>query len=479
MTDSPQLAFQRTKYDHLPCTFLESFQASPTFNAPATNQPKMTTASQDDEPSYVDYEAFLSPDFKPAAFANSLVVSTNNPNDSPLDLSTPLSRVLFDAQEVDSHIDVLTTRSAIPLIQHTQDQTAASKHIISELDAQIKSLNDSYKQLEREVIDKHAEADEVRQVSLRLWETLRLGRAVGRCLQLGRQLEVQYSELGRSADAQDHGSLVRCSYTILSLREILDKKAPGEEGHGLNRVDAVRSLQDTVVNPVERAVREASERIIRDFSMPNSMTFAQGEEARSKLVSAMTALYLLSPTQGAKPQKWAPRLLLQALESYIRAALQTGVTTLSRSLGQLPTLERSLAEVAVKCQNMVSLEIILEATKAPSHPLLPADAQQAQAPLLQFLLAHLETSSLPSYYWRTMASSLASRVQDIINRGGVVARTLKSNKTSVGDAIRQTVTKGCQPPNALSAAKGKEKAPANWDREIAVMVGSVVNNLGR
>jgi len=107
----------------------------------------MANEANPDEPSYVDYETFLSPDFSSAAFANSLVVATNNPNDTPLDLSTPLSRVLFDAQEVDSHIDLLTTRSAVPLLQHTQTQTAASKHIIAELDTQIKSLNDSYRQL--------------------------------------------------------------------------------------------------------------------------------------------------------------------------------------------------------------------------------------------------------------------------------------------------------------------------------------------
>jgi hypothetical protein len=81
----------------------------------------------DDEPSYIDYETFLDPDFSPASFANTLVVSTNNPNDTPLDLSTPLSRVLFDAQEIDSHIDVLTTRSAVPLLDYTQQQTQASK----------------------------------------------------------------------------------------------------------------------------------------------------------------------------------------------------------------------------------------------------------------------------------------------------------------------------------------------------------------
>ncbi|KPM37458.1 hypothetical protein AK830_g9118 [Neonectria ditissima] len=440
----------------------------------------MTTSPPPDEPSYIDYETFLDPGFSPASFANSLVVATNNPNDIPLDLSTPLSRVLFDAQEIDSHIDVLTTRSAVPLLQYTQHQSQASRHIIAELDGQIKSLNDSYRQLEKEVIDKHAEADEVRQVALRLWETLRLGRSVGRCLQLGRQLEIQHSELELAAGAagKDHRALVRCSYTILSLREIIDRKAPGEEGHGLNRVDAIRSLQDTVTTPIERSVRETAERIVREFSITSTATFTQGEEARSRMVSALTTLYLLSPTLGFRADKWVPRTLLQNLETYIRSALQASITALSRSLGQLPTLDKALAEVTAKCQNIVSLETILDVTKAPSHPLLPASSQ-SHANLLQHLLSHLETGSLASFFWRTTASSLANRVQDIVNRGGVVARTLRTNKAAVGDAIRQAVVKGSQLPGALSGAKGKIRTEGNWDREVAVMVGSIVNNLGR
>lgn len=439
-----------------------------------------TSPAPDDEPSYIDYETFLDPDFSPAAFANTLVVSTNNPNDTPLDLSTPLSRVLFDAQEIDSHIDVLTTRSAVPLLKYTQHQTEASKHIITELDGQIKSLNDSYRQLEKEVIDKHAEADEVRQVALRLWETLRLGRSVGRCLQLGRQLELQHSEFelasgGAPYGKEDHRALVRCAYTVISLREILDRKAPGEEGHGLNRVDAVRSLQDTVTTPTERAVREASERIVREFSVSSTATFTQADDAKSRLGSAMSTLYLLSPTLGFRPEKWVPRNLMQVLETYIRGALQSSITALSRSLGQLPTLDKALAEVTTRCQNIVSLEVILEATKPPSHPFLQGVTTAPN--LLQPLLSYLETGSLVSFFWRTMASSLTNRVQDIVNRGGVVARTLRTNKANVGDAIRQAVIKGSQVPSALSGPKGKGRIESNWDREVAVMVASVVNNL--
>ncbi|KAG5982385.1 hypothetical protein E4U55_001979 [Claviceps digitariae] len=463
------------------------------------------------EPSYIDYEAFLAPDFSPAAFANSLVVSTNNPDDSPLDLSTPLSRVLFDSQEVDSHIDALTTKHAVPLLEFTLAQNQASKRITSELDTQLKNLNDSYKQLEREVIDKHAEADEVRHVALRLWDALRLGRSVGRCLQLGRQLELQHSELNASDAANmDHRALVRCSYTIVSLREVLDSKAPGEEGHGLDKVHNIRALQESVIAPLERSVRETAERVVREFSISAHMTFSQGQDARARLESAITALYLLSPTPtttasssssasgaghaGAKHERWVPRLLLTALDSFIRLSLQTSITALSRSLGQLPSLDRALSEVTLRCQNVIALEMILQENKPPHHPLLPSSSSSSAtssstttttatthkqpSPMIQPLLAHLETGSLASYFWRTMAGSLATRVQDIVHRGGVVARTLRANKTHVGEAIRQAVVRGSHPPSALVTGKKKEQiGEGHWEREIAVMVGSVTNNL--
>lgn len=436
-----------------------------------------------EEPSYIDYETFLSPDFAPASFANSLVLATNNPDDSPLDLATPLSRVLFDAQEIDSHIDLLTTRSAVPLLQYTQSQTQASKAIVEQLEVQIASLNDSYKQLEKEVIDKHAEAEEIRQVAQRLWETLRLGRSMGRCLQLGRQLQVQMSELGSSGTGTgkaDHGALVRCSYTILSLREVLDSKAPGEEGHGLDKLNAIKGLQDTVITSTERRIVEASERLVREFAVSSNITFAQSEETRSRLTSAISALYLLSPSADIQPDKWSPKLLLQALETYVRSALQASTAALSRSLGQLPTLDKSLVEVVSHCQNIASLELILEGIETPAHPLisLPAKKKQ-QHNLYQLLLSRFETSSLVSYFWRTMASNISSRVQEIATRGGIVARTLRTNKNVVGDAIRQAVVRGGQPPIVFASSKKKPVVEASWDREIAVMVGSVVNNIGR
>src|SRR5206468_1249648 len=130
-------------------------------------------------------------------------------------------------------------------------------------------------------------------VAARLWDALRLARAVGRCLQLGRQLEAQHAELVGTAsttgttstcttisttpstasrgNSEDHRALVRCAHTLLALREVFAGSGsggtPGAEGYGLVRVSAVRTLRDGVVTPNERAVRETAERLVREFSM--------------------------------------------------------------------------------------------------------------------------------------------------------------------------------------------------------------------
>ena len=143
------------------------------------------------DPSYIDYEAFLDPDFSPSSFANTLVTSTNNATDTPLDLSTPLSRVLFDLQEIDTHIHALTTRSALPLLSHTQSQTAAADNILKESGTQIASVTQGYERLQKEFIQKWEAADEARVAAENSLATVRLARAVARCLTLGRQLESQ------------------------------------------------------------------------------------------------------------------------------------------------------------------------------------------------------------------------------------------------------------------------------------------------
>lgn len=443
----------------------------------------------DGEPSYIDYEEFLDPDFSATAFANTLVLSTNNPSDTPLDLSTPLSRVLFDVQDIDTQIDTLTTKSALPLLDYTRDHAASSGRILQEVEGQVASLTESYKALEKEVIERYEVAEQVRLTAERLCQTVKLGRAVARCLMLGRQLEVRMAEIGGvgSAKKEDHKAMVRSADTLLSLRQIFAASGPGEEGEGLDRVNVVNVFKNELVSPGERSITSRAQQVIKEFSMSSlltsggqasSSTFAQTEDTKSRTTSALLTLYLLSPAP-VSGGVFSPTLLLSALRDYLETQLKSSLASLARSLATLPTLDRTLLEISARCQNIVALETLLESTKTPATPLLQPVANEPLHPdkaapdnFLQPLLHALDTSSLASYFWRTLASNLAPRVQDIMHRGGVSARTLRSNKDRVRDAVRDCVNRGSQVPGAF-AGKGKAGAAGSWEREAAVMVSSI------
>ena len=446
----------------------------------------------DAEPSYIDYEAFLDPAFSPVSFANTLVTATNNPSDTPLDLSTPLSRVLFDVQEIDTHIHTLTTKSALPLLTHTKSQSEASQLIVQDVTAQVGALANRYQRLQEEVIERYEIAEEVRIAVSRLWQTVKIGRAVGRCLLLGRQLEAQMAEFKNataSSRKEDHGAIIRASNTLLSLYQLFTASGPGEDGEYLSQVHVVSTLRSELIAPSEERLRAKAQQTVREFSMsslvaaggaatsattaaavpaPVVSNYAQTEDTKARTTSACLTLYLLSPLPPTSRVEFQPTLLLAALQAYLQTALTSSLASLARSLGTLPTLSRTLLEVSARCQNIVALETLLESIKPPTHPSFSVPAMTAN--LLQPLLAALDTSSLPSFFWRSLASGLSSRVQEIMQKGGVSARTLRSQRDRVRESIRECVVRGCQ------GAKGVQ---GGWEREVSVMVGSIIGPLGR
>ncbi|RDW86447.1 Golgi transport complex subunit COG5 [Aspergillus mulundensis] len=468
------------------------------------------------EPSYIDYEAFLDPAFSPASFANSLVVATNNATDTPLDLSTPLSRVLFDLQEIDTHIHTLTTKSALPLLTHTGDQTAAAGKILKEADEQIAAVSQGYERLEREVLRKWEAAEEARVAAENSLATVRLARAVARCIALGRQLDSQMVEVtgrgglsgsgsgsgpagelsssgsgpapGSGSGRDDTRALERAASTIVSLRRLLSDTGVGEEGYGLDRVKVIRTLKSDLLIPAENLVRARAQQAINRFSIASSSntsngtasqsSYKQARDARARLVSGVNTLYLLShlPPKTAIPKDFTPDLLLSTLQGFIQTTTVASLNNLSRSLTMLPTLDKTLPEISARCQDIHALETTLSTIKPPSHPCLPQIFQDTTSSLsrnnlLTPLLNTLDTSSLPSYFWRSLASSLSPRVQEIIARGGVSARTLRSSRDRLKKEIRECVLRGSQLP--ASVGMEKQSTQGNWEREAAVMVGAV------
>lgn len=428
--------------------------------------------------------ALQAPDFSPTAYANTLVLATNNASDTPLDLSTPLSRVLFDVQEVDTHIDTLTTQNALPIVSHTRTQTESATRLLDTVEEQVQTLNDSYKRLEGEVVERYEAAEQVRLAAERMVQTLRLGRAVQRVVGLGRQLQTTIEEIDRK-DGHGHKGvgMLPAARTVLELKSCYE----GKEGKDLARVQVAQSVRTDIGTSSERVLTEKCRAVVREFSMSSLVTtggsektFAQAEETKAKATAALQTLYLLSPVKvpgKTSLEAFEPALLISALQNYLQTALQSSLAAMDRSLATLPTLDRTLLEISARCQNIIALETLLENVKPPQHPSLASSEQGQEASdlnLLRPLLRHLDTSSLPSYFWRSLASQLTTRVQGILQRGGVSARTLRSNRDRVRELIRDSVDRGYKGKFA-----GAKKDGVNWEREAAVMVGSVVGPLGR
>ena len=459
---------------------------------------------------YIDIDALTSTDFSPYEHAATLIQRTNNPSDPSIDLTTPLSRVLFDLQEIDSHIHTLTSKSALDILNYTKTQNQAAQRILERIEDERTRLNASYSRLEKEVIGKYDRAKEAHSNASRSWQVLKLGRSVQRALNVGRQFETAIADSGLGTSRvgkEDHHALLRASYTLLSFRDIMSSS----EGADLARVNLIRTLRGRIFEDGEARILDFARRVVREFAMSSltgpsmaNTTFKDAEDNRARFTSAVHILYLLSPApkldgQKMKADDFEPDYMLRALQSYLQSAITSSSAAMGRALAQLPMLERTRIEVSARCQNIVALEALLRSIQAPTHPLLQTSKSEAtadadddedeledtaveqKANLLDPLLHALDTSSLPSFFWRSLASSLTARVQEIMNRGGVSARTLRTQKDYVRSEFRECVLRGSKMPQSVlgTSSSGKEEVVGNWEREAAVMVGAVIGALGR
>lgn len=124
-----------------------------------------------------------------------------------------------------------------------------------------------------------------------------------------------------------------------------------------------------------------------------------------------------------KLDKWAPHLLLQASEVYLLNAIQSSVSSRARTLATLPSLDRTLTEVAAHYKNIVEWEIILEATKVPAHPFLPhLSTILGVSPDTAYMVGNGFPGNIPLAVY---GKQRFTRVVEVVNRRGVSAQQSK------------------------------------------------------
>ena len=404
----------------------------------------------------------------------------------------------------------------------------------------LRRVNETYARLETEVLGRYERAERVGKMAARGAEVVRVLRGVQRCVVWARRVETAVGGSGilggvptaggggsgrgvGGKSAEDHERVVEASLAILGFRQcLLEDDRDGE----LGRVALVRQVRGKVVEDGEEKVRDWARRVVREFNAvalgggagggsnatgggATVTLFRDAELAKARFTSACRVLYLLSPAtlvdgkrRKMKKSEFEAELLLRSLQGYVHSAVQASGAGIARGLAALPQLERVLLEVSSRCQSLVAMERVLESIPEPEHLLLEVEGrgqqpgsrnidkadgsddeeeddedEENQSNLLQPLLHALDTPSLPSYFWRSIANGLGGKVQEILLRGGVSARTLRSQRDAVREALRDCVLRGSRVPAGM--AGGETVVLGNWEREAAVMVGSVMSALGR
>jgi hypothetical protein len=447
----------------------------PAPSAPLKSAAAPTATADDDEDTYLDLPLFLSPSFSPYTFANTLITSTNDLSDPQLDLTTPLSRVLFDLQEIDTHIHTLTTSSALPLLSYTESSHTASQKVLEVVEAQVAGLKAAYERLKSEVVIKGQQSAEVLLVVERLHSVTTQLREISRALGVGRQLEVLIAELSKGdklgeGEQGDYKALIRAAQSIREIRE----------GRVLEGVDEgvllVKELRQGVFQPAELYVASVARKRVWGFE-PVSVAAAQGGgggggngfsvakgEMKQKAAAGALALYLL----GENGEQ-----LKGAVQKAVNEAVIACLNTLTTSLTALTTLDRTVAGVAARCQNLVALQLLLDEIPLPEDSVASGAeldgtvgtegaVPEGKKSLLDPLLEQLDTTSLPSMFFRSVAAGLEPRIRGVVDRGGANARILKGAKDRVKSALKACVERGLL---GMEDSRGVEF-------EIAVMTGA-------
>lgn len=396
------------------------------------------------EISYIDYETFLAPSFSPHVFARSLISSTNDPSDPVLDLSTPLSRVLFDLQEIDTHIHTLTSGSALPLLSYTSASHSAAARILATIASQTAVLNAAYARLQTDVLARSVAASAAVDAAQNLHETTAVLRELGRALVLARHLEVQLADIHR--DRAHDRPTVRAAHSVLELRKLFAANGPALEG-----VDLARDLQALVVAPAESALVARAADTIGAFSMVAAVpgtAFAVdpavvAESQRPAVEAAMQTLSLLRPRGGG---------LAEVVGALVGTQVAGAVGTLTRALGALTTLDRALGEVAARCRTVVAVEGMLGGVGLEAE-----------------VLRELDTGALSTSFFRAVAAGWEPRVREVVARGGANARILRAGRDRLREGVRGCVLRG------LDVGLAED---GRGEFEVAVMVGAL-GSLGR
>ncbi|KAG7899512.1 hypothetical protein KL935_003822 [Ogataea polymorpha] len=356
-----------------------------------------------------EYAAYLE-DFDPLKYANELVVSTNNVEESELDLTTSIKRLQFDLKDVEKRLQKTASENYTTLISELD--TAEELHnTIQLIKPSLKQVNASYARLETEILQPYNESSNLHSALRKIHQTSNLLRSSTYFIYLISRIE--------EIDKTDQELNKKPFKSLISLARLLNQvKIHLADSPFLKSLKLVRDYE---------SFQQLQTAKVMDICNTHLKNLSLSYDAQSML-NLINALSIMSSES-----------FYNQLQQLLSLKIAAAINLIIKNLNNTKSLDRVFAEVSASGRLINQLEKVMKSNKWQDAN-NTKDTQPSTLTIYEKVNSVLQFgSSLGTLFWKDTAIGVEPKFKEIVTRGGPIARNLRQLKEEIKNFIKNAV----------------------------------------
>lgn len=350
-----------------------------------------------------DFEVLLAEDFSSTQFCNDLLVTVNGqPGTNELDLGTPMKKLRYDLNEVNSRIEETLKNNPTNVIDQMYRGKAVRNVTQKGLSSSLDYLDISYQRVQKEVIQPFERAQSLQSVLSKVHQTSILLRDGLVHMHLAGRIQA-ITETQKSWSVETMLELVTVYSQIdTSLSENVNLKS----------LKLIKQLEsDTIVPTRKELVSQLSIALTKTLFGTDEDSDNQNDI--SKLAEALHSMSVREFTSTVQ----------KSIFSFVAKSMQV----LSKTITSIKSFPIAFDEVMKKGNAIQKMEEALQNTKFEETNLLAI-----------YMSKSTPRSVKPSrLYWQKVSDAFKREFEASYSRGGPVGKSLSRNYGLIIDAINQ------------------------------------------
>ncbi|EDO16715.1 hypothetical protein Kpol_1003p20 [Vanderwaltozyma polyspora DSM 70294] len=378
--------------------------------------------------SFEDFdESLLAEGFNVLQYTNDLINTTNVIQDNDqsifannintLDLNTPLKKLNFDLNEINSSIDNLIKSRSIDLINEYMKKQQFNETVDQQLKPSLDYLNISYDRLNDDILKPYEKIQKLQNVLNKIHQTSNLLRDSLVFVHLINKL----NRINLSINNCQELSIIHSQLSMIL-----------NENVNLITLKLIKNLNSSIVIPNKKNLLNFVSLSLTNESLKLDDT-SINTSVDSPIAKLSNSLFILSPMD-----------FTNTYSKIVQSIASTTTNQLSKTINSVKNLPNVYKDVVIKNALVInSLETLLKNIKLEnngnSNLLNEFISLQRKKGSYSYQSSNKLNKSLSELYWSSISNSYKKELEISINRGGPVGKSLINNKNLILNVINENM----------------------------------------